>query len=72
MMIDLWTAVQGLEGSVKDWQAVWTSPDILPLVCTNGHIADAFHRLAGDEMAQTGCCHGMAQDISRACQSLIS
>ena len=29
-MIDLWTAVQWLEGSVKDWHAVWTSPDILP------------------------------------------
>ena len=28
-MIDLWTAVQWLEGSVKDWQFVWTSPDIL-------------------------------------------
>jgi hypothetical protein len=28
-MIELWTAVQWLEGSVKDWQAVWTSPDIL-------------------------------------------
>ena len=27
-MIDLWTAVQWLEGSVKDWQSVWTSPDI--------------------------------------------
>ncbi len=30
MIIDLWTAVRWLEGSVKDWQAVWTSPDILP------------------------------------------
>jgi hypothetical protein len=28
-MIELWTAVQWLEGSVKDWQSVWTSPDIL-------------------------------------------
>jgi hypothetical protein len=41
------------------------------MVCIDGHIADALHRLAGDEMAQTGCCHGMAQDISRARQSLI-
>jgi hypothetical protein len=30
MMIDLWTAVQWLEDSVKDWQFVWTSPDVLP------------------------------------------
>ena len=30
MMIDLWAAVQWLEGSVKDWQAVWMSPDTLP------------------------------------------
>ena len=29
-MIDLWTAVQWLEDSVKDWQFVWTSPDVLP------------------------------------------
>jgi hypothetical protein len=28
-MIELWTAVQWLEGSVKDWQSIWTSPDIL-------------------------------------------
>jgi hypothetical protein len=28
-MIELWTAVHWLEGSVKDWQSVWTSPDIL-------------------------------------------
>jgi hypothetical protein len=28
-MIDLWTAVHWLEGSVADWQSVWTSPDIL-------------------------------------------
>ena len=29
-MIDLWTAAQWLEDSVKDWQFVWTSPDVLP------------------------------------------
>jgi hypothetical protein len=29
-MIELWTAGQWLEGSLKDWQSVWTSPDILP------------------------------------------
>ncbi len=29
-MIDLWNAVEWLEGSVKDWQSVWTSPEILP------------------------------------------
>ncbi len=29
-MNDLWTAVQWLEGSVKELQAVWMSPDILP------------------------------------------
>jgi hypothetical protein len=29
-MIELWTAVQWLEGTVKDWHAVWTFPDILP------------------------------------------
>ena len=29
-MIDLWTAVHWLEDSVKDWQFVWTSPDVLP------------------------------------------
>jgi ABC-type Fe3+ transport system permease subunit len=28
-MIELWTAVQWLEGNVKYWQSVWTSPDIL-------------------------------------------
>ena len=28
-MIELWTAGQWLEGSLKDWQSVWTSPDIL-------------------------------------------
>ena len=28
-MIELWTALQWFEGSVKDWQSVWTSPDIL-------------------------------------------
>ena len=29
-MIEFWTALQRLEGTVKDWHAVWTSPDILP------------------------------------------
>ena len=29
-MIELWTALQSLEGSVKDWQSVWTSREILP------------------------------------------
>jgi len=29
-MNELWTAGQWLEGSLKDWQSVWTSPDILP------------------------------------------
>jgi hypothetical protein len=29
-MIDLWDAVQWLEGSFKDWQAVFTSPEVLP------------------------------------------
>jgi len=29
-MNELWTAGQWLEGSVKDWQSVWMSPDILP------------------------------------------
>jgi hypothetical protein len=28
-MIELWTAVQWLEGTIKDSHAVWTSPDIL-------------------------------------------
>jgi ABC-type Fe3+ transport system permease subunit len=29
-MIDIWNAVQWLEGSFKHWQSVWTSPEILP------------------------------------------
>ena len=29
-MIDLWNAVQWLEGSFKHWQSVCTSPEILP------------------------------------------
>ncbi len=29
-MIELWTAGQWLEDSLKGWQSVWTSPDILP------------------------------------------
>jgi hypothetical protein len=29
-MIDLWNAVQWLEGSFKDWQSVCMSPEILP------------------------------------------
>jgi hypothetical protein len=29
-MIDLWNAVQWLEGSFKDWQSVCTSPEFLP------------------------------------------
>ena len=28
-MIDLWNAVQWLEGSFKDWHTVWMSPEIL-------------------------------------------
>jgi membrane glycosyltransferase len=28
-MIELWTAVQWLEGGIQDWPSVWTSPDIL-------------------------------------------
>jgi hypothetical protein len=29
-MIDLWNAVEWLNGSIKDWQSIWTSPEILP------------------------------------------
>ncbi len=29
-MIELWTAGQWLEGTLKDWQSVWTSPELLP------------------------------------------
>ena len=29
-MVDLWNAVQWLEGSFKDWQTICTSPEILP------------------------------------------
>jgi len=35
-MIDLWTAVQWLQGSVKDWQVVWASPDLLPWFASMG------------------------------------
>jgi hypothetical protein len=30
MMIELWNAVQGFEGSIRDWQSVCTSPEVLP------------------------------------------
>jgi hypothetical protein len=29
-MIDLWDAVQWLKSSIKDWQSICTSPEILP------------------------------------------
>jgi hypothetical protein len=42
------------------------------LVRIDGHTPEPLHRLAGDETAQTGYCYGMAQDVSRSRESLIS
>ncbi len=29
-MIELWNAVQGFEASLREWQSVLTSPEVLP------------------------------------------
>jgi hypothetical protein len=35
-MVDLWNAVQWLEGGFKGWQAICTSPEILPWSASTG------------------------------------